>query len=219
MFLRLSLSIMSLASKPDCVIIYFKMDVWCTTLLHALLAVSTTAVWTALGISLGLSVCFQTCPQVWQRPWRSNPVDLPSYATFFDSAKKVMPSLASLRSWVNSPFISCWRTTQQDLNMSYQNITKHRFKEELKCFPPSLWNVLPVWWPQEYAPSCPVCLCTADVSAAVYIRATGRLPDAQAPRVYQHVRVLHTGPPPPSWPWHGAKLRNEVKRWIQIQGI
>lgn len=48
-----------------------------------------------------------------------------------------MPSLASLQSRVNSPFISCWRTTQQDLNMSYQNITKHRFKEKLKCFPSS----------------------------------------------------------------------------------
>lgn len=62
--------IMSLVSQPDCVFAYFKMEGWCTTLLHTQLAVSTTAVCAALGISLGLSVCFQTCPQVWQRPWR-----------------------------------------------------------------------------------------------------------------------------------------------------
>lgn len=40
--------------------------------------------------------------------------------------------------------------------------------------------------------SCPVCHPTADVSSAVYIRATGRLPDAEALWVYQHVRVFNT---------------------------
>lgn len=45
---------------------------------------------------------------------------------------------------------------------------------------------------------------SAEVSAAGYIRATGRLPDAQALRVYQRVRVLNTGTQPPSWPWFRA---------------
>lgn len=77
----------------------------------------------------------------------------PLYATFFDSE---MPSLTSLQSRINSCFISCWGKTQRDLNMRYQNITKHRFKEEFMCSPPPP-NVLPLLWSQEYVLSCPAC--------------------------------------------------------------
>lgn len=62
---------------------------------------STKVVWAAAGISLRLSVCFQTYPQVWQRPLRSNPVDLLS-TLYFMTLKDEMPSLTALRSWNNS---------------------------------------------------------------------------------------------------------------------
>lgn len=80
----------------------------------------------------------------------------PLYATFFDSVKKEMPSFTSQQSWIDSHFISCWRRTQQDLNMRYQNITKHRFKEECASHPPP---PLP--------PECITCVMVTGIRAAL----------------------------------------------------
>lgn len=175
--------------------------------------VSTKVVWAAAGISPGLSVCFQTYPPVWQRPLRSNPVDLLS-TLYFMTLKKAMPSLTSLRSWIDSlsfpvegqhSRISIWDT---------RTLPNMALNKNWSVFFFFLQNLLPVLWSQEYAPSCPVCRCPASVSATVYARATGRLPDAEGLTVYQRMRVLNTGAQPPFWPWYWAvRHRGSEQGW------
>lgn len=142
----------------------------------------------------------------------------PLYATFFDSE---MPSLTSLQSRINSCFISCWGKTQRDLNMRYQNITKHRFKEEFMCSPP---------------PKCITFIMVTGIRAVLpclppdmflQLFTSGPLGGFQMQRLWESISMwgyliqaynlrpdLDTGPSVTQ-----ARSRNEVERWIQIQGI
>lgn len=147
----------------------------------------------------------------------------PLYATFFDCVKKEMPSLTSLQSWINSSFISCWRRTQQDLKMRYQNITKHRFKEEFMCFP--LTEMYYLCYGHRNT-CCPV-LSAAARPIFLQLFTSGPLGGFQAQRLWESISMwgyliqahnlrpdLDTGPSVIQ-----AQSRNEVDRWIQIQGI
>lgn len=168
---------------------------------------STKVVWAAAGISPRLSVCFQTYPQVWQRPLRSNPVDLLS-TLYFMTLKDEMPSLPSLRSWNNALSFPVWGYRSMISIRGTQTLQNMGLNSDL-CF---------FFFPSEFITCvtvslCPICRCTAAGSAAVYIRATGRLPDAEGLTVYQRMRVLNTGARPPSWPWYWA-----VRHWGLEQG-
>lgn len=179
---------------------------------------STKVVWAAAGISPRLSVCFQTYPQVWQRPLRSNPVDLLS-TLYFMTLKDEMPSLPSLRSWNNALSFPVWGYRSMISIRGTQTLQNMGLNSDL-CFIFFLPNLLPVLRSLS-APSA------AAQPLVLRLFTSGPLGGFQTQRVWQSISGwgylirahdlrpdLDTG-----LSVIGAWSRDEVERSIQIQDI